>query len=321
MSEENHDIQENKKGGGAYVAIIILLLLGLATMGYLWSSKNSQLNECQNENKRLHADMEGMNEMMSGYVGNLSNDMKTDFKNMLSTYDALLEKDRTQADSINAQKERIAELLEKVERGNMSAHQLFLARKEIETMKRIMRGYIVQIDSLNTLNLRLTNDLDSTSNALTMTQSERDKYREDAEEKGDLVKKGQKLQAFNFETTALKMKLNNMPAPTNRARSTGEIKSSFTISANPITTPGEKAVYMQIITPEGKTMQSSSSNVITTTAGAVAYSDMKKIDYQNERIDVAVYYKLRGEEATKGNYKVKIYCQGDLIGTDSFTLK
>lgn len=318
---ETEEIQDKKKSGGAYVAIIIILLLGLAAMGYLWSSKNGQLNECQNENKRLNADMEGMNEMLSGYVGNLSNDMKTDFKNMLATYDALLEKDKTQADSINAQKERIQDLLKKVERGNMNAHQLFLARKEIETMKKIMRGYIVQIDSLNTLNLRLTNDLDSTTTVLTHTQSERDKYREDAEVKGDLVKKGQKLQAFNFHSTALKMKLNNMPDETNRARNTVEIKSSFTISENPITQAGNKDVYMQIIAPDGKTMQSSPGNVISTENGQVAFSDMKTIDYQNQRIDVAIYYKLRGQEAIKGNYKVKIYCQGDLIGTDSFTLK
>ena len=33
----------------------------------------------------LEADMQGMNEMMAGYVGNMSNDLKTDFKNMLKT--------------------------------------------------------------------------------------------------------------------------------------------------------------------------------------------------------------------------------------------
>ena len=318
MSEE---IETQKKGNGAFVAVIIILLLLLGVMGYLWSAKNSQLNECQLENSSLHADMQGMNEMMSGYLGTMSNDMKTDFKNMLSTYDALLEKDKTQADSINAQKERIADLLRKVESGKLNAHQLFLARKEIETMKRIMRGYIVQIDSLNTLNLKLTNDLEETSNALTVTQGERDQYKTDAEQKTELVKKGQKLQAFNFESGGLKVKLNNTTAPTTRANNTSEIVSSFTISENPIAAAGRKTVYMQIVTPDGKTLQSSSSNVVSTNSGDVAYSDKKDIDYQNQRVDVAIYYKLHGENIAKGNYKVKIYCQGDLIGTDSFTLK
>ena len=318
MSENQ---QTEKKGNGAFVAIIIILLLLLGGMGYLWSSKNGQLNECQNENKSLNADMQGMNEMLSGYVGDLSNDMKTDFTTMLATYDALIEKDQSKADSLNAQKQRIQELMDEVDRGKMTAHQLFLARKEIETMKVIMRGYIVQIDSLNTLNLQLTNDLDSTSSALTMTKEERDAAREEAAAQGALVKEGQKLQAFGFTSSGLKMKLNNTTAPTTKARNTVEITSSFTISENPITTPGNKTVYMQVITPEGKTLQSSASNVINTANGQVAFSDKKNIDYQNQRVDLAIYYKLRGEKVSKGNYKVKIYCQGDLIGTDSFTLK
>src|SRR3989338_2755731 len=231
MSEE---VQPTKKGNGAFAAVIIILLLLLGLMGYMWSSENSQLSDCTVLNEQLNSDMEGMNEMMSGYLGSMSSDIKTDFKNMLATYDALLEKDASKADSINAQKERIEELLQQVESGKMSAHQLYLARKEIETMKRIMRGYIMQIDSLNTLNLKLTNDLDATSTQLTLTQEERDQARNEAEEKGDLVKKGQKLSAFNFSSGGLKTKINNTMTETTRASNTVEIKSSFTISENPI---------------------------------------------------------------------------------------
>ena len=124
------ELQEpQKKSSGGLVAIIILLLLSLGAMSYLWSSKKSQLNECENDNKILNSDIRGMDEMMSGYVGGVTNDIKTDFKKMLSTYDALLGKDASQADSINKQKAEIESLLAKVERGNMSARQLFSAHK------------------------------------------------------------------------------------------------------------------------------------------------------------------------------------------------
>ncbi len=310
-----------KKSNGGYVAVIIILLLLLGVMAYLWSSKNGQLNQCENDNKSLNADMQGMNEMMSGYVGGMTNDIKTDFKNMLSTYDALLEKDATQADSINQQKAQIQELLEKVERGNMSARQLFSARKEIETMKGIMRGYIVQIDSLNTLNLQLTNDLENTNTQLTATTTERDQYKTEAEANAEQVKKGSRLQAYGFSSGGLKMKLNNTTTETTKARNTVQIKSSFTISENPIAPAGTKMVYLQVITPEGKTLQSSSSNVVDIDGGSVAYSDKKSIDYQNQMIDMSIYYRLNGEELSKGNYKVNSCCQGQKIGTDSFTLK
>lgn len=310
-----------KKSNGAFVAIIIILLLGLGAMAYLWSSKNSELNQCKTDNALLNSDMDGMNEMMSGYVGGMTNDIKTDFKEMLKTYDLLLEKDKSQADSINKQKAEIAQLLEKVEKGNMSARQLFAARKEIETMKKIMRGYIVQIDSLNTLNYRLTSDLETTNTKLTQTVGERDQYKSEAEKSAEQVKKGSKLQAYNFSSGGLRMKLNNTTEESNKAKNVVQIKSAFTISENPIAPAGTKTVYLQVITPEGKTLQSSSGNIVSVDGGSVPYSDKKDIDYKNERIDMAIYYRLNGEELTKGNYKVKIYCQGQLIGSDSFTLK
>lgn len=316
------EIQEKSSSGkGGYLAAIIVLLLGLAFMAYLWSSKNSALDECMNENKQLNADMNGMNEMLSGYVGNMSNDLKKDFKNMLETYDALLEKDASQADSINAQKERIQELIDQVDRGKMTAHQLFLAKKEIETLRNIMRGYVYQIDSLNTLNLKLTNNLDSTSRVLTSTKDERDQYKTKSEEQSQQLAKGAKLSAYGFNSVGLKEKMNSSMTETDRARNTVQISSTFTIGKNAISKAGRKTVYMQVVDPSGKTMQQSSGNVISTDKGQVAYSDKKDIDYSNEAIDMSIYYSLRGQEAQKGNYKVNIYCEGHLIGSDSFTLK
>ena len=41
---------------------------------------------------------------------------------------------------------------------------------------------------------------------------------------------------------------------------------------------------------------------------------------ENQNVKVIVL-KSQGETIIKGNYKVKIFCDGNLIGTDSFTLK
>ena len=316
------DETTGKKGNGAFIAIILVLLVGLAILATMWSSKNSQLNDCSNENKLLKSDMAGMDQMMEGYVGNLSSDLKTDFQNMLKTYDALIQKDESKADSLNIQKEKIQKLINEINTNKkMSASQLFQLRKENETLRSIMKSYVMQIDSLNTLNLKLTSDLDQTTTKLTSTAVERDQYKQDAEEKTEQVKKGSRLQAYNFSSEGLKMKLNNTTEPTNRARTVIQMRSTFTISENPITAPGKKSVYMQIINPDGKTLQSKSSNTIATDLGTIAFSDKKEIDYQNQRVDLSIFYDLKGEEALKGNYKVKIYCEGILIGTDSFTLK
>jgi nitrogen fixation-related uncharacterized protein len=311
-----------KKSNGAFIAIILVLLVALGVMAVLWSKKNGELNDCANENTTLKSDMQGMDEMMSGYVGNMSNDLKKDFKNMLATYDALIKKDASKADSLNLQKAKIQSLIDEMNRNKkMSASQLYNMRKENETLRNIMKSYVKQIDSLNTLNLKLTSDLDRTSSELSTTVVERDQYKQDAEEKAAQVKKGSRLQAYGFSSVGLRMKLNNTTEESNKAKSVVQIKSSFTISENPITTAGKKTVYMQVINPDGKTLQARSSNTIQTELGNMAYSDKKEIDYNNQRVDLSIFYDLKGEEAIKGNYKVKIYCEGNLIGTDSFTLK
>jgi hypothetical protein len=184
-----------------------------------------------------------------------------------------------------------------------------------------MRSYVRQIDSLNTLNIKLTSDLDQTTTKLSETTNERDQFKKESEEKGEKIKQGSRLQAYGFNSEALRMKLNKTTEPTDKAKNVVQFRSSFTISENSLTNAGRKTIYMQIIGPDGQTYQSSAGNKVDTDNGTVAYSDKKDIDYSNQAIDLTIYYDLKSETATKGNYKVKIYCDGSLIGTDNFTLR
>jgi hypothetical protein len=121
-------------------------LIALGAMAFLWSRKNAELNACTNQNTLLVSDMNGMNDMMSGYVGNMSNDLKKDFKNMLKTYDALIEKDASKADSLNIQKAKIQGLISQLNNNKrITASQLFRMRKENETLRGIMKSYVKQI--------------------------------------------------------------------------------------------------------------------------------------------------------------------------------
>ena len=303
-------------------SVIGILLIGLATLTFMWSAKRSELNQCQNDNLILKSDMEGMNKMLEGYVGGLSNDLKTDFKNMLDTYDRLIEMDQSKADSLNKQKAQISQLLKQLNTNKkLSARELFNLKKENEVLRSIMRGYVKQIDSLNTLNIKLTSVLDETNTKLTETTTERDTYKKDAEQKTEQLKKGAKLQAYGFNSEALRMKFNNTTEPTTKAKNVIQLRSSFTIGENQIASSGRKSVYLQIIGPNGEVLQSKANYVMETENGQQGYSDKKDIDYNNQAIDLTIYYDLKGLEVGKGNYKVRVYCEGQLIGTDSFTLK
>lgn len=322
MTESTESFDSPKKGNGAYIAIIVILLLVIGFMFYLLSSSRSHASELQAKNEVLEADMEGMNEMLSGYVGNMSNDLKTDFKNMLSTYDALLKENGANVGEINEQKARIQELQDKLDSGQkLSARQLYELRKENETLRKIMIGYVKQIDELNTKNLMLEYNLDSTSTVLKTTKQDRDRLESKTIEQDATIGKAKKLQAYSFNSGALRSKLNSTTVETTKARGAVQLMSSFTLSENTVTSTGTKTVYMQITDPNGKIFQSRSSNITSTESGDISYTDKKDISYTGERVDVAIYYDLNGQDIDKGTYKVKIFCQGQLIGTDSFSLK
>jgi len=317
------DNQTKRSSNGLYLGVIFILLIGIAALAYAWSEQRAKLNTCHNENAELINDMASMEEMLGGYVdvGDLSKDLKTDFKNMLANYDKLFEMDASKADSLNKQKDRINELLRKVESGNLSYRELIKVRKENETLRGIMRSYVQAIDSLNTLNIKIGTELNETNAKLTTTTNERDEYRQAAENSQQQIKKGSKLQAYNISSTALRLKLNNMPEPTDKARNAVQIKSSFTLSENVLASAGKKVVYMQIIAPNGSVLQTRANYVLETESGSINYSERKEIDYQNEAIDIVIYYSLKGEELQKGAYKVNLFCDGNAIGTDGFSLK
>jgi hypothetical protein len=318
------EIQETTKpkSNGVLLLLIIVLLAILAYLAFSISKKNKELNTCSNANKVLEADMAGMNDMMSGYVGNLSHDLKSDFQQMLNTYDALKVKDSTQAIQVQEQKTKIQSLINQLNSGKkLSAQQIYTLKKENETLRSIMKGYVKQIDSLNTMNVKLSSDLETKTQELNVTSSERDQYRVQAEESATLVKKGSKLQALGFSSGALRMKLNNTTEPTNKAKSAIQLKSAFTISANSLAKAGNRRVYLQITTPDGRILQGKENYVVNTDSGNIPYSDKKDVDYNNENLDVTIYYDLKEGEAVKGNYKIKIICDGQTIGSDSFTLK
>lgn len=318
--EENESSNDYKN---LYIGSIIFLVLALGAMTYFWSTMRNSAKECAQINLQYQDTLQGMNKMLKGYIGDMSTDLKSDFKNMLNTYDRLIEKDASKADSLNAQKLKIEEQISKIDKlkrsKNFSASQVLKLKEENESLRGIMRSYVVQIDSLNTLNLQLELNLTETKGDLSRTTVERDQYKDEVAIKTEQVKMGSKLSAYNFNSSALKSALK--AKATNKARQARQLQSTFTISENPITNTGQKTIYMQIIAPSGKTLQRMTSYLTETEEGTVAYTEKKSIDYQNKSIDISIYYDIREETLSKGNYKVNIYCNESLIGSDSFTLK
>ena len=285
------------------------------------------MNKIMGENSKLKSDLNEVNKSIGSVVDieGRSNDLKTNLTKMLSNYDELIKMDKSKADSLNIEKSKIQGLLNQINtlknQGNLTYSKLLKMERENETLREIMKGYIKEIDQLNQLNKQIQTDLDETSEKLTTTETERDEYKKVAEETSEKVKQGAKLQAYSFTSSGMELKRNNTTKETTKAKETIQIKCLFTVGSNSLASAGKKTVYMQVITPEGKTLQSRSSNIVNVDGTSIPFSEKRDIDYENNNIDVGIYYDMRGEKATKGTYKVRLYCEGNLIGTDSFTLK
>ena len=324
MNQNKTKMEDTSKKNSSflYLVIILILMILIGFLSYKWSNEKKELNNCINQNLIYESDIKGLNKMMEDYVGNISTELKQEFNDMLVTYDALIAKDKSKESSINKQKSEIQSLLNQLNSNKkLSASDLYKFKKENETLREIMKSYVVQIDSLNTINIGLNTELEVKKTELSTTTTERDEFKKVAEEKTALVTKGSKLQAYNFVSEALRMKLNNTTEITDKAKKAIQFRSSFSISENSLANAEKKIIYLQIIDPSGEVMQSKLNNTIETENGTVVYSDKKEIDYQNQALDLTIYYNLQGGEAVKGNYKVKIFCDGSIIGSDGFSLK
>jgi DNA repair ATPase RecN len=327
MSEEIKKVDSSKKIIVVLLIAIIGLIGGIAYLSKIYSDKIQELNKALGENTKLKSDLNEVNKSIGSVIDieGRSDDLKTNLTNMLSNYDELIKMDKSKSDSLNLEKSKIQGLLNQINtlksQGNLTYSKLLKMEKENETLREIMKSYIKEIDQLNQLNKKIQTDLTETSEKLTSTETERDEYKKVAEETSQKVKQGSKLQAYSFTSSGMELKRNNTTKETTKAKETIQIKCLFTVGSNSLANAGKKTVYMQVISPEGKTLQSRSSNVVNVDGTSIPFSEKRDIDYENNSIDVGIYYDMRGEKATKGTYKVRVYCEGNLIGSDSFTLK
>lgn len=320
MSETN---PESKKRDGLYI-LLILLSFGLsAVLGFILVNKNKQIESCVNEKTLLENDLAGMEDMLSSYVDVEKGDMKQELRSMLRMYDEALLKNDSNKDSIEIQKARINELLTELDsQKKKSAREIYTLKKETETLRSIMKDYVRQIDSLFTVNTGLKTELTESKSQLTNVTSERNQLAEKASTLESKVQTGARLSAYSIVTVGLKYKsIGGGLKEHTRAGKIDKIRSCFTVSENTLAKAGSKYIYLQVISPDGKVISSSSTNVVSINGINTIYTERKEIDYQNQSIDVCIYYDVTQEELAKGNYIVKLFADGSEIGKDSFTLR
>ena len=225
-----------------------------------------------------------------------------DLEKMRFSYDTLQTENSMIIAEIAAQRDRVDGLLTKVKNGNWA---LGRAKKEAETLKTIMKGYIATIDSVNQLNNALTEENSAMRDRVEEVQDRNSLLEERQENMSEIIEAGRVLQCADIDAMGVRILSSGRQRETSRADRMDMIKVCFTLLENRISEPESKLLHLKITGPNEKVLRSGDGD---------AYSASRNIDYANERLDACVFYTNEGEGSSlePGTYLVEIL-EGDVV--------
>ena len=130
--------RKERKGPRTLMTVLAIVAATLACgLGYMLYQRNALVQDLEGEKAELAQQMV---------------ELQNDFNTLNSDYESI----NHQLDTSREQVAMLIDKLSKTEATNRAKIRQY--EKELGTLRAIMKGYIVQIDSLNTLNKRLTAD-------------------------------------------------------------------------------------------------------------------------------------------------------------------
>lgn len=209
--------------------------------------------------------------------------------------------------------QRLLEELRTVKSTN--ATEIRRLKKELATLRKVMIGYINQIDSLS----RLTNHQKEVIADVTRKYNVASQQISNlSEEKKNLNKKvtlAAQLDATNINIQAT----NKRGKKAKKVKDVVKLKINFTIVKNITAETGERTLYVRITKPDNDVLSKNASNTFPYENRELAYSIKKYIEYNDEEQSVTVYWDVE-EFLYAGSYRVDIFSDGTLIGSQSFNL-
>ena len=288
--------QQSNGGLKAVMIAMIVVALGLgAALFYVLSSKNKLVGELNEEKADLTEQIVAL---------------QSDYENLSSEYD-----------SINAQldssREELAQLVERVKKTEATDRaKIRQYEKELGTLRSIMRGYSTQIDSLNTLNHRLTEEAASARQEATETQRRNEELSRQVEDLTGKITASSVIKAHNFVMYAF----NNNDKVTDKANRVVRFLVNLTLAQNDLAQRGPVRVYVRVTDPEGKLLSDGRGTTFTYGGQTMEASASREVDYQGEEIDLGIYINNVGA-FQKGIYTVDAYTTQALLGHGELLLR
>ena len=281
----------------AAVAVLVIAIIGITYLLFTEKKANRELVQ------EFQLDKEDLENEYSQFV------QKYDELKFTVTNDSLallLEQEQLKT-------QRLLEELRTVKSSN--ATEIRRLKKELATLRKILVGYVNQIDSLDRINKRqqqVIADVTEKYNTASQQISTLSKEKENLDKKVTL--------AAQLDVTNIRIEPRNKRGKVaKKVKDIVKLAISFTIVKNITAENGERTIYIRITKPDNDALTKSASNTFSYENRTLTYSIKKYIEYNGEEQNVNVFWDVE-EFLYAGNYRLDIFEGGNLIGSQKFTL-
>ena len=243
-------------------------------------------------------------------------EMENDYERLTLQYSEMMTQNNN--DSIIAQltqeQMRTQQLLQELKQVKASdAREIARLKKELATVREVLRSYIRQVDSLNQVNQQLVAENDRVKDELAQQSQANAGLRQEKQNLTEKVAIAAQLDATGITMTAL----NKRQKEAKKMKDCKSIQVGFTIARNVTAENGNRTFYVRIQTPAGQTL---TAGTFPYENRQLEYSMKKVVEYAGEEIRVQTFWQV-GEYLDAGDYRVSIFADGNMIGTKTFTFK
>ena len=290
--------QREKKNNGLrrtmYLLVAVAVVLALL-LAYIWVSKAALVNDLKVEKQDLTEQIQSL---------------QSDYEALSSDYDTI----NSQLDSSRQEIALLVERIKKTDATNRAKMRQY--EKELGTLRSIMKSYIVQIDSLNTLNHKLTAEATAARKEAAESRRANEELTQRVENLSGQVAAGSvvKARGLKLEAYAANDKL------TDRSSRTVRLMASLSLTENDLAPQGPMRVYIRVKDPDGILLTNSTQVSFTYQGTMLTASASREVDYQGKEVDMSIYLNDIPSYA-KGVYTVEAYTKVALLGSAELLLR
>ena len=277
-----------------YVMIVVAVALA-AALAYVLVSKNSLVEELNFEKMELAAQLDSL---------------QADYEGLSSEYDTI----NAQLDS---SREEVAQLIERVKKTEATNRaKIRQYEKELGTLRSIMRGYIVQIDSLNTLNHKLTVEAATARREAAEHRRKSEELTAEVETLSGKVATGSVIKARALNVIAY----NSNSKSIDRASKVVKLLCNLTLIENDLAPKGPVRVYVRVTAPDGTLLRDGNGDSFELDGKLLEATASREVDYNGNELEVGIYVN-NISSFMPGIYTVKAYTVQSALGSTELLLR